>query len=111
VEDDPIEHAWKKVVAEWGDERAHKAFLLLCSTSGALGEAGRRYREVRENDPARADEAKRQIDKLLGMAMQNITALKTESPKSANRTILFGVAIVIAGALGLSAIWVLLRLS
>lgn len=109
MEDDPIESAWRKVLAQWDDERSHKAFLMLCSTSGALGEAGKRYRSVRESDPARADEAKRQIDKVLGMAMANLAELKTESPKTSNRRILLVIAALIAGALALSALWVLLR--
>ena len=98
---------WEIVERDWADPKAHSRFLMLCSTSHRLDEAGKRYRAVRDADPARREEATRQIDALLSLAMQSLATLKTTpTPKHPAITfVAFGVAIVIVG----SAIWSMLR--
>lgn len=108
--DDAIEAAWRRVEAEWDDEQAHKAFVTLCASTDRLAEAGRRYRAVRESDPARAEVAAAQIDRILGLAMQSLAALKTTpSVRSAKRMVLL-VAMGVSGAIVMSAAWALLRM-
>lgn len=109
MSDDPIESAWAKVLAEWEDERAHKAFVLLASSTGRLGEAGRRYREVQASDPARAEVAKRETDRILALAMQNLATLKTEPPRS-SKAVLMAIAFAVMSALIVSALWAVLRM-
>jgi len=69
---DPIEEAWARVEAEWGNEDAHRRFVGVCVALDRLPEAGKRYREVRETDPARRDEAAKQIDTLIVLATQQL---------------------------------------
>ncbi len=104
-----IEAAWRRVEEAWDAETAHTAYLTLCASTGRLAEAGRRYREVRERDAGRAALAAAQIDRVLGLAMQSLAAIKTEpNPRSA-RTKLLLVAVGVSGAMIASALLALLR--
>ncbi|HEY8428597.1 MAG TPA: hypothetical protein VIL20_09495 [Sandaracinaceae bacterium] len=108
--DDAIEAAWKRVEAAWDDEAVHQAFVALCASTDRLAEAGKRYRTVRESDPARAEVAAAQIDRILAIAMQSLAALQTRpSPRSAKNKVLF-VAMGVSGAIVASAAWALLRM-
>jgi hypothetical protein len=69
---DPIEEAWARVEAEWGNDDAHRRFVGVCVALDRLPEAGKRYREVRETDPARRDDAAKQIDTLITLATQQL---------------------------------------
>ncbi len=108
--DEAIEAAWQRVLAHWDDEGAHKAFLTLCASTDRLSEAGRRYREIRDRDPARAEAAKAQIDRIVGLAVQSLAALKTEPRTRSTKTKLLFVAMGMSGAIIATAIWALLRL-
>lgn len=101
--------AWAELEADWGDEAAHKKFLTLCQAMDRLAEAGRRYREVRERDPERAEVAAAQIDRLLGLAMQNLEVLKTEPTKRSGKTVMFLIALGVSMALVVTALWTFLR--
>lgn len=108
--DAAIEDAWSRVTREWDDPQAHEAFLVLCASTDRLGEAGRRYRQVRESDAERAEKAKTQIDRVLALAMQSLSALKTDpSPRSA-KTKMFLVALGVSGAMVVTAVLALLRM-
>lgn len=109
MDDDPIDAAWRQLEAQWDDEAAHKKFLALCAASDRLAEAGRRYREVSEGDPARADVAAAQIDRLLGLAMQNLQALKTEPNPRSGKTVMFLIALGVSLALVVTALGAWLR--
>ncbi len=110
MDDDAIEAAWQRVEESWDDEKAHKAFLTLCASVDRLGDAGRRYRAIRESDPARAEVASAQIDRVLGLAMQNLAVLKTPHEKRSGRTKMLLVAVGVSGAMIASAVWALLRM-
>ena len=69
---DPIDEAWAKVEAEWGSEDAHRRFVGVCVALDRLAEAGKRYRKVRETDPARREDAVKQIDTLIVLATQQL---------------------------------------
>lgn len=106
---DAIERAWSDLRERWDDERAHQAFVSLCASTDRLAEAGRRYREVHEREPERAERARAQLDRIVAVAMQSLSALKTEpAPKSAKLR-MFLVSLGISGAFVASALWALLR--
>lgn len=105
-----VDSAWQRVLAEWDDEKAHKTFLMLCASTDRLAEAGRRYREVRERDADRAEVASAQIDRVLGLAMQSLSALKTEPRARSAKTTLLLIATGVSGAMIASALWALLRM-
>lgn len=79
-----IEQTWRQVIADWDNPQAHRAFLTLCAAHHALPEAGKRYRRLRDQDPARAADAQRHIDNVLAMAMQSLDG--TRIPASTHRT-------------------------
>jgi hypothetical protein len=111
MEQDPIDEAWARVVERWDDDEQHRKFVGLCLSLSRLPEAGRRYREVREGDPERRDEAARRIDKLLSLARSTLEATKDPPPDTNRaRRILFVVALVLFCGLILSSTWVLLHI-
>ena len=67
-----IDEAWARVEADWGDQETHRRFIGVCVALGQLPEAGKRYRAVRETDPARREEALKQIDRLIALATQQL---------------------------------------
>lgn len=109
--DEPLDAAWRRVLAEWENGKAHEAFLMLSASTDRLADAGRRYREVREEDPSRADVADAQIERVLGLAMLRLDALKTERAPRSPKTRMFLLALGMSGAMIASAIWALLRMS
>ena len=108
--DDPIDTAWAEVEADWSSEAAHKKFLTLCASLDRLAEAGKRYRAVKESDPERAEVATAQIDRLLGLAMQNLQVLKSEPRTRSGKQVLFLIALGICGALVVTALMAMLRM-
>jgi len=108
--DDPIDTAWAEVEADWSSEAAHKKFLTLCASLDRLAEAGKRYRAVKESDPERAEVATAQIDRLLGLAMQNLQVLKSEPRTRSGKQVLFLIALGISGALVVTALMAMLRM-
>ena len=109
-EADPLDEAWARVEERWDDREAHRKFVGLCSTLGRLPEAGRRYREVRDNhpDPERRAEAERHIDRLLGFAMQSLEVMRTEPPRRARGLLLFIAFVLTVGMIGIAS-WLVLR--
>jgi len=106
---DAVASAWENVEREWASDAAHKRFLALCVASHRLPEAGKRYRRVRDDDPARAVEAKRRIDALLALATEQLLVHKTPPPEKGTPRITFiavGVALVIVAV----TLWQLARL-
>lgn len=65
-----LEAAWSN--ADWADDQAHTKFIALCASLGRLDFAGRRYREVKESEPHRAELADARIEKLIVHAMQTL---------------------------------------
>ena len=111
MSDEAIEAAWQEVLEAFDDEAPHKKFLVLCSGLNRLGEAGKRYRSIKEDasDP-RSEMAAKQVDRLLGLAMQNLDAIKTPpEQKRSFKTLFFFVAFGVSAALVVSAIWTMMR--
>ncbi len=106
---DPIDEAWARVEAEWGDADAHRRFVGMCVALDRLPEAGKRYREVRENDASRRDKAARQIDTLIALASQRLQDTQTMPATSEHKRTLQWVAFAIMlGLMGVGA-WLMMR--
>jgi len=106
---DPFAHAWREVEARWADDAAHRKFIAFCGAQGALAEAGRRYRTVRENDSARAEQAKKWQDAVLAAALQNMQITRVEPEPPAATRYLRWLAFFISGFLIVYGVLVLLR--
>ena len=108
MDDADLEREWERVLAAWDEPDAHKRFLVLADSTGRLAFAGKRYREVKEKDPARAPIASQQIDRILGLAMAQMKALeKTEPAKG--RSKVEWIALGVSAALIAAALFQLLR--
>lgn len=96
---DPFERAWSELEQAWEDQAAHRKFIAYCSARGALGEAGRRYRLVREADPARAEQAKRGADAVLVAALQGLKSERGAPEPALNtrlvRWVSFGISMLL----------------
>ena len=106
---EPIDEAWATVEAAWADDEAHRRFLGVCTALGRLPEAGTRYREVRDSDPARAEVAAKQIDRLLGLATQQLEGTRVEAPTTEHKRTLSWVAFFMMLALMGAGTWLLMR--
>ena len=99
---DPIDEAWAQVEAEWGDAEAHRRFVGVCVALDRLPEAGKRYREIRENDPARRDYAAKQIDTLIRLATQQLQDTRVRPATTQHKRTLtwaaFFIMLVLMGA-------------
>jgi hypothetical protein len=91
---DPYAAAWSEVERNWGDDTAHRKFIAFCAAQGALDQAGRRYRLVRDSDPTRKSEAARRIDAVLATALQTMDLARSERPTRGSRLqwVAFGVS-------------------
>ena len=106
---DPIEEAWARVEADWGDEEAHRRFIGICVALERLPDAGRRYRHVRENDPARREEAAKRIDGLIVLATQQLQDTRAvPSTTQHKRTLTWAAFFIMLVLMGTGA-WLLLR--
>jgi hypothetical protein len=99
---DPIDEAWAKIEAEWGNEDAHRRFVGVCVALDRLPEAGKRYREVRETDPGRRDYAAKQIDTLIVLATQQLQDTRVRPAGTEHKRTLtwaaFFIMLVLMGA-------------
>jgi hypothetical protein len=106
---DPIDEAWAKVEADWGNAEAHRRFVGVCVALDRLPEAGKRYRDVRENDPARREDAAKQIDTLIVLATQQLQDTRVKPPTTEHKRTLTWVAFFIMLLLMGAALLFLLR--
>jgi hypothetical protein len=106
------EEAWALVLARWGDEEAHRAYLARFADLEGLGRAGQRYREVlasRPEDPVAA----RWRDEIVKRALvEGLAQLpRTPPPRAvspgARRLLVAGLAVVATVAVG----WLALSLA
>jgi hypothetical protein len=103
------EEAWTEVLASWGDEQVHRAYLARFTSLEAIAEAGGRYKAVLAEKPQDAM-ALRMRDELLKKA--TVIGLSTlprmvrrETPVAVKRLIMLG-----ALAVGSAAVWVVYRM-
>ncbi len=107
-EHDPLEAAWQEVLAHWDEPAPHKRFLALAGSLDRLADAGKRYRAVKESDPARAARAAQQVDALFGIAMTKMSAVEKSPPPKARRRLDF-IALGVSAALIAAALWSMLH--
>ena len=94
---DPFDTAFRELEAHWSEDAAHRRFIAFCATQGALAEAGKRYRKVRDEDPVRRDEAARRIDAVLAHALQHMQLTKSEvTPAARNLRWVVGACVCLA---------------
>jgi len=105
-----LAHAWEAVRADWQSDARHAAFIELCAQQQRLPDAGALYRSVKERDPEQAEQAERQLQRIMARALVML-AQQAPQPvaKSARRAVLL-LAIVVAGLLMGSAIFAATRL-
>lgn len=104
---DAIEEAWARVDADWANAEAHQRFVGVCVALDRLPEAGRRYRQVRETDPARQQDAARHIDTLIGLATQQLQSSRVTPATTAHKRTLTWAAFLIMLALMGAGGWLL----
>ena len=106
---DPIDEAWTRVESNWGDEGAHRRFVGVCVALGRLPEAGKRYRRIRDVDPARSEEAARHIDRLIALATQQLEDTRVVPATTEHKRTLTWAAFFIMLVLMGAGAWLLLR--
>lgn len=116
--DDPVESAWRELLAHWTEEAAHKKFIALAQSLDRLADAGKRYREARDAPESlatyrdlanRSEIAKKGIDSILGAAMVRMATTRTPPPTKKHPKLTF-VALGICTALILYALWAFIRM-
>ncbi len=99
---DPIDEAWERVAADWGNQEWHRRFVGVCVALDRLPEAGKRYRAVRDSDPARRDQAEKQIDSLIALATQQLQDTRVRPAPNEHKRILtwaaFFIMLLLMGA-------------
>ncbi len=106
---DPIDEAWARVEADWGDEEAHRRFVGVSMALERLPEAGKRYRHVQEVDPSRSEDAARRIDKLIVLATQQLQDTRVVPTTTEHKRTLTWAAFFIMLVLMGAGAWLLLR--
>jgi hypothetical protein len=106
---DPIDEAWARVEADWGNEEAHRQFVGVCVALDRLPEAGKRYRHVRDADASRAQEAERHIERLIAFAAQRLQDTRVAPATSQHKRTLTWVAFTIMLLLMGAGAWLLTR--
>jgi hypothetical protein len=106
---DPIDEAWARVESNWDDEGAHRRFVGVCVALGRLPEAGKRYRSIRDVDPARSEEAARHIDRLIALATQQLEDTRVVPATTEHKRTLTWAAFFIMLVLMGAGAWLLLR--
>lgn len=109
MESEQIEAAWQKVLEDWDDDDAHKRFIVLCESFNILHEAGSRYRAIRESEPERGDQAKKQIDRILVSAMSKLSVERSEPQKRPPRAVWILAVVLFLALLGFAG-WAMTRM-
>ena len=74
-----------------------------------LPEAGKRYRDVRETDASRRDDAIKQIDTLIALATQQLQDTRVAPPTTQHKRTLTWAAFFIMLVLMGAGVWLLMR--
>lgn len=106
-EQDMVEAAFRELERNWASEDAHRRFIALCAAHGALGEAGRRYRDVRESDPTRSEDAARRLQAVTAAALEQLALARSTRPTRGRR--MMWLMVGICGFFVIQAVLTLLR--
>ena len=102
-----IAAAFRELERNWSDDAAHRRFIGLCAAQGALDEAGKSYRAVRDADPARRDEATRRLNDVTNAALQQLMLARSARPERGRR--MMWLMVGICGFVVIQAVLTLLR--
>jgi hypothetical protein len=102
-----LEAAWRKLEQDWDSDEAHRRFVAYCAQHGALDQAGRRYRQVRDANPARRDAATRRLSAVMVAALEQLSLARTP-PRAARRRLVW-LMVGACGFLLLQAVLALLH--
>jgi hypothetical protein len=107
-----VDAAWADVLARWGDEAAHRAFLDRFGDLEGLAEAGRRYRDALAAKPADAA-ALRWRDEVVKRATALALAQlpRTRPPRELPRWLRVAILAFLGAASVSAAGWLFLRLA
>jgi hypothetical protein len=78
---DPLAQAWQELQARWDDPTAHRRFVNRAALEDRLPEAGRRYREARQ-DRALAPRASEGLELVLAAALAKLKPTPREERPS-----------------------------
>ncbi len=100
ADDEPVSEAvtaaFRHLADHWDDEEAHRRFIALCQTLGALSYAGGQYRHICDLHDAREAMARRQIDAVIASAA--VELFSQREPARRRAPILLIVSMIISGA-------------
>lgn len=99
-----LEAGWEKLLSEWDDPEAHRRFVGLAVALNALPDAGARYRAIEKARPERAEAARRGMEKIFAVALNQMELTRTE-PQKPPRLALFLLALLVSAALVGTALW------
>jgi hypothetical protein len=100
-----IDASWNKLQADWQSDDAHRRFIALCALHGALGEAGSRYRTLRETSPELAPDVDRRLNAVMAAALEQLERARTKPRERGKRAMWLMV-----GACGFVVIYAVLTL-
>lgn len=93
------EALWKRVLDDFGSDKAHQAFMTHCREADLLPDAARRYREHKNTLNEGQEEERAAVDKRLAavalLAMSQLDARRSP-PNTRGRRILTMIAAAIA---------------
>lgn len=108
-EEDPIEEAWKELLASWDDKAAHVKFLARCEAQGNRKAAGQLYSRIRIEDPAKADTAQTHLNALIAGAWASVPAFSSPR-KTRHFSFIRALAMVVAIVLILASGYMIFRM-
>jgi hypothetical protein len=79
VSDDVFEALWRRVLAEWDEDKVHRAVLEHAVRAHLLPELAARYRALQE-DREKRDVVEKRLDAIVVAATQMLMATKTPPP-------------------------------
>jgi hypothetical protein len=80
-----VDAAWRRLEQDWASEEAHRRFIAFCAMHGALDQAGRHYRNVRDTDPARRDAASLRLHAVMEAAVEQLSRPKVPRSSKSRR--------------------------
>lgn len=106
------EAAWADVLARWGDDAAHRAYLDRFSDLDGFALAGRRYREALAARPADAVAARFRDEVVKRAMVQGLASLpRTRRPEQQHRRAKRVLLVLAATALGSALATAIFRLA
>jgi hypothetical protein len=102
-----VDAAWRRLEQEWSSDEAHRRFITFCALNGALDQAGRRYRAVRDGVPTRREDASRRLGAVMTAAVEQLALNRAPTPAPKRR--LMWLMVGACGFVILQAVLALLR--